>query len=184
MGMLFGGLGALTGGTGGLGSLLGIGFNVAGQLAQHQAASQAASAEAARQAQFVTQRNQALQLQQDSLRLKQSQTQEAGARDRFQERQKLQRAQASAKAAATAGGVGGLSVDSLLRDFATQTAQFTESSEQQEEFAALQTDLRLRSAGQQAQFDISSNTSPIERPSFAASALRIGQSVIGGLGGL
>lgn len=177
--MGFGLLGAAGGGLGGIGQVLGLGFSIASQLGQASAQRQAAQAQIARQQQFAIQRNQALALQQESLRTQQTQTEEKGARERFVEQQRLRKAQATAQASASAGGVSGLSVDELLRDFATQTAFFTASSERQEDFAAQQTDLRLRAAKQQSQFDVFTNNPPVESPSFASAALRIGGTVLG-----
>lgn len=164
-------------GGGGAGQVLGIFSNAIGEFADFRAQQQAAAAEAQRQAIFVQQRNEALKLQQESLRLQQSQAHESGARERFQEGRRLRRAQAEAQTAGSAGGVGGASLNELLRDFSTQTAGFTEASLRQQQFGDLQTGLRIRTADQQASFDISSNTAPIEKPSFAASILRIGTTV-------
>ena len=177
------GVGALGGiFSGGLGKILGIGFSVIGQIAQAQSQNAAIAAQQEQQRQFAIQRNEALKLQQESIITKQAQSEEKGARERFAERRRLKTAQATAQAAASAGGVSGVSVDELLDDFALQTSFFIEGSTRQDEFQAQQANLRLRSATQQSQFDIFTNTPPLESPSFAGSALRIGQTIIGGFG--
>ena len=59
-----------------------------------------------------------------------------------------------------------------------QTAFFEESSKRQDQFGEQQANLQTRSNATQASFDIYRNSPPIEKPSFAGAALRIGQSAL------
>ena len=149
-------------------------MNFAGQNA-------AAEAQIRQQQEYARQRNQALRLQQESIRAQQAQNNEKEAAERFKVTREARRAKSTAQTAASAGGVAGASIDSLIRDFSVQTSFFTEASKKQEQYNDAQADLQTRASTQQAQFDVFSNNPPVEKPSFAAAALRIGSQLIGGL---
>lgn len=153
--------------------LLGTLFSAMGSMAQNQAANQQADAQAAKQQEYFRQRNESLKLQQESIVTKQAQEQEVEARERLKANRETKVAQATARAAAASGGVKGASIEALQQEFDFSNVFFQEASHRRDIFGAQSADLEMRSANQQAAFDMAANNEPIERPSFAGAALRL-----------
>lgn len=158
--------------------ILSFGFKAFSAISSFSAQNAAAEAQAQQQAEYARQRNEALKIQQESARLRQQQEEEGQARERFKVGLEADRAQGTARAAAAGAGISGRTVDSLLQDFDFQTQFFNEGSYRQEEFIGQQADIQTRANAQQSSFDIFANSPPIEKPSFAGAALRIGQSAL------
>jgi len=90
-------------------------------------------------------------------------------------------ARATARVAAGEGGVAGLSVDTLLRDFFRQEAMFRDSTNRQLSDITAQTEQEIKGLKAQAEGRVQSIRpyipEPIERPNYLGAALRIGGSV-------
>lgn len=168
--------------------LMAIASPIMGLIGESQEASAAnarAQQQQQRQQEFVRDRDNSLRIQNESLRAREQQEKEAQARSRFQATREREQGKSTAKVAATAGGVQGISIDSLLDDFNLQTSFFTESSKKQEEFIAANT--QAQTAGNQVQRtqDVrSALTAPQAKfkPDYGTAALRIGAGLARTLG--
>lgn len=89
------------------------------------------------------------------------------------------RARGRAKASAAEAGTAGLSVDALMADYSRQQAGYSNAiliNQKNRELAAQD---ELRGAGARAQSRITAVSTPIQRPDYFGSALRIGSAGLG-----
>ena len=139
--------------------------------AQQQAQYQSRAAEAERQRALMEQR---------SARMRQAQEQEATSREIGDIALKAREAMATASVSAGESGVAGLSVDSLLDDYARQEADYRMGVTRQQEMKDLQTGLALTDAGFRSQNRLIDINRPINRPSFLTGAMNVARSAISG----
>lgn len=132
------------------------------QMANQQARYQA-QASAAERARFLQ--------EQTSLRMRQSQQQEATNKELGDIALKSREAISRARTSAGEAGVAGASVDALMDDYMRQEANYRTALLRQQEFQNINTGLALSDAGFRSQNNLIGINRPINRPSFLTAGL-------------
>lgn len=172
--------GAAGGAMGGLGSMLQIGFSVMGQVMQYQGQMAQYNeqmrhrAEQAKQAQETL--NQQVTQQQASYESELNKTQQ----EKFKVTKAALVATSRASASAAESGVTGLSVSNLLGEIEMGREEFLAEANYNTEIADKNVNNELKMARRGAEARVASIPIPT-RPSFAATAIGIGQSIVSGM---
>jgi len=136
--------------------------------------SQQAKAQAGYQDQMVKMEQRRFEA--DSLAVRQSQAiqNESTAIENYKVQREAQKAQASIRTGAGEAGITGVSVDTLIHDYAAQEAAIYQQGRRQQEINAMQTNQQLAAMATGSQYNIARINEPISRPSPFAAALNIG----------
>jgi hypothetical protein len=148
-------------------TMIGAAAPLASYAGQRQAARQQAryqaQASAAERARFLQ--------EQTSLRMRQSQQQEATNKELGEIALKSREAISRARTSAGEAGVAGASVDALMDDYMRQEANYRTALLRQQEFQNINTGLALSDAGFRSQSNLIGINRPINRPSFLTAGL-------------
>lgn len=99
---------------------------------------------------------------------------ESNALERAKVQREAQKAQATIRTGAGEAGVSGISVDSLINDYAAQEAAIYQQGNRQQELNAMQTNRQLQAMAMGTSYNANRIQEPISRPSALAAALNIG----------
>ena len=124
-------------------------------------------------------RQRAIQEQQ-SIRMRQAQEQEATNRELGDVALKAREARSRATTSAGEAGVAGMSVDALIDDYTRQEAAYRVGVGRQQEMRDLQTGLALTDAGFRTQNRMIDLNRPVNQPSFLTGALNVAKSGVSG----
>jgi len=132
---------------------------------------QAASAQAAAQANASKAERQRYLHEVSSMRIQQGQEQVAAAQRLQESSKKAMEARATAKVSAGESGVAGLSVDALINDLTREEAQYNFNTQEQLEMSDVNRTLQLRDAGLGFTNNMLRINKPIEQPNYLGAAL-------------
>ena len=141
--------------------------------------SQQAKAQASYQDQMVKMEQKRFEA--DSLAVRQSQAiqNESTAIENAKIQREAQKAQASIRTGSGEAGITGVSVDTLIHDYAAQEAAIYQQGRRQQEINAMQTNQQLAAMSVGSQYNAARINEPISRPSPFAAALNIGAAGLG-----
>ena len=142
---------------------------------------QAAKAQAEFQVRQAEANNLEASRRQAELRHKQSQDKEALGRKKLEAQRELRKGRSTATVAAAEAGVGGSSVDALLRDFSIQSSLYKESLLRQQQFVDTGTQLQILGIEANTRGLNTRLNAPIAQPSFASALFRIGGQALGAI---
>ena len=104
---------------------------------------------------------------------------ESDALERAKVQKEAQKAQATIRTGAGEAGISGISVDSLINDYAAQEAAIYQQGNRQQELNAMQTNRQLQAMAMGTSYNANRIQEPISRPSALAAALNIGAAGMG-----
>jgi len=148
--------------------------------AQYSGQRQQAKQQMAYQRQASIAEQKRAQQEQQSIRMRQGQENEATAREINEMSKKAREAVATAKVSAGEAGVSGLSVDALLTDYENQSLAYNMGLTRQQEMKDVQTGLALTDAGFRTMNNQIGINRPVNRPSFLEGALSVASSGLSG----
>lgn len=174
IGGLFGGL---TGAAGGGLNALQIGLGLVSDIASASAQASAADAQAAHQQRLSEQRRDENYEKQVVQRQEQAMESEKVAREKRKAQLEKRASIATAVTSAAESGVGGLSVDALIRDYNVQSSMQLEALERQRQFDEIVTEQNVENIAKNVYIP-----SPVESPSLGTAFLGAAGSLIGSFG--
>lgn len=142
----------------------------------YAAQSAQASAQKKQQANLSELEKQRFLAEAGQIRQKQALEAEVSAQQQSQVQKEAAKQRSTATVAAGEAGVTGLSVDTLLSDYAAQEAAFKQQSNRQTQINSLYTTQQLEASRLGTQFNLARINEPINRPSALTLALGIGSA--------